>query len=102
MTVLDSQATIADALSNMFDRDPNWVSFHSGGHERFVDGEGDNRLCPECGELWDFIWMDIWVNESLNLCAGVDSFGCPNKHSWRIVSPPTDILESDQEFFGLK
>ena len=35
---------IADALFDMFKKDPNWSLFHDGGHERFSDG----RTTTEC------------------------------------------------------
>ncbi len=65
---------IADALSDMFKKDPNWSLFHDGGHERFSDGQDDDRVCPECGALWG-IHLDVYVGEPhVNMWADIDSF----------------------------
>ena len=39
-------ALIADALSDVIKKDPNWSVFKVGGGERFGDGSGDDRRCP--------------------------------------------------------
>ncbi|OBF31539.1 hypothetical protein A5724_21420 [Mycobacterium sp. ACS1612] len=92
---------IADALSDMFKKDPNWSLFADGGHKRFGDGQGDDRLCPECGELWGFIWMYMWVNRTVKMWANIDSFYCPNSHRWTVVCvPPVDI--GDSGFSGVR
>ena len=86
---------IADALSDMFKKDPNWSLFNDGGQERFGDGQDDDRLCPECGALWGFIWMRMWLNRTLNMWANIDSLYCPNNHHWTLVCvPPVDIDQS--------
>ena len=52
-------------------------------------------MCPECGALWGFIWMYMWVNRTLNMWANIDSFYCPNNHHWTLVCvPPVDIDQS--------
>jgi hypothetical protein len=48
---------IADALCDMFKKDPNWSLFNDYVDKRFSEGQGDDRVCPECGALWGFIWM---------------------------------------------
>ena len=86
---------IADALFDMFKKDPNWSLFNSGGWKRFSDGRGDDRVCPECGGLWGSIWMYMWVNHALNIWANIDSYTCPNNHHWTLVCvPPVDIDQS--------
>jgi hypothetical protein len=86
---------IADSLSDLFKKDPNWSMFHDGGYERFGDGQDDDRVCPECGALWRFIWMYMWANRTLNMWANIDSFYCPNNHHWALVCvPPVDIDQS--------
>jgi hypothetical protein len=86
---------IADALLDMFKKDPNWSVFQDGGLKRFSDGQDDDRVCPECGELWDFLWMYMWVNRTLNLWANIDTCYCPNIHHWTLVCvPPVDIDQS--------
>ena len=88
-------ALIADALLDVFKKDPNWSVFQDGGDERFSDGDGDDRRCPECGELWNVIWMYMWMNRTLNMWANIDSLYCPNDHHWTAVCvPPTDIDQS--------
>jgi hypothetical protein len=85
----------ADALCDMFKKDPNWSLFNEGGYQRFSDGRDDDRVCPECGSLWGFIWMYMWVNRTLNMWANIDSFYCPNNHHWTAVCvPPVDIDQS--------
>jgi hypothetical protein len=86
---------IADALFDMFKKDPNWSLPNAGGYERFSDGRGDDRVCPECGELWRYIAMYMWVNRTLNMWANLDSFCCPHNHHWTTVCvPPMDIDQS--------
>ena len=85
----------ADALSDMFQKDPNWSLLTAGGYERFSGEPYDDRVCAECGELWRFISMYMWVNRALNMWANIDSLCCPNGHHWTLVCvPPIDIDQS--------
>src|ERR1700754_789233 len=93
--LISAVPAIADALRDMLEKDPNWSLFNNGVHKRFGDGQDDDRVCPECDELWAFIRIHMWVNRTLNMWANIDSLYCPNNHHWTLVCvPPVDIDRS--------
>lgn len=85
-----TSADVAKVLPAILDNDPMWTQVHSGGHERYSDD--DDRVCPECGDVWAFIWMDLWENVAQAQHAGIDSFCCSNGHRWQLVTGPPDVM----------
>ena len=61
---------IADALCDMFKKDPNWSLFHDGGHERFSDGQDDDRVCPDISRSATSNTLSIARSSSGIRCAG--------------------------------
>jgi hypothetical protein len=86
---------VADALQDMFRKDPDWSVFNEAGYRQTNGEHDDDRVCPECGALWGFIWMRMWGNRATSMWANIDTLSCPNGHYWNLVAvPPVDIDQS--------
>ncbi|WP_141214038.1 hypothetical protein [Mycobacterium marinum] len=76
----------SETLLKVVETDPDWlvVADSFGGRGGVAADPDDDRLCPECGALWNSIYFRMWEEGDQGIC--IDTFYCPAGHIWTTSS----------------
>jgi hypothetical protein len=76
----------SETLLRVVETDPEWIAVGDGLHDNegydTEDGKAADPLCPECGSVWDSVYLKLWEKGDFGIC--IKSYYCEREtdHRW--------------------